>query len=78
MEFVLGLIGAVLRWLAFCAIFFWPGWLVLNVLTLGRYPRVRRPDRNIGDPLEVELVSVVGLLSVVAVIVLLARLFSAS
>lgn len=37
------------------AVFYWPGWLVLRVLTLGRYPPKRRQPHN------VVFVSVIGL-----------------
>jgi len=46
-EFIVGFFGSVLRSLFFYAVFFWPGWLVLNVLTLGRYPRLRKPRRGV-------------------------------
>lgn len=71
-EHVLGFIGFVLRQLAFVAVFFWPGWLVLNLLTLGRYPSVRKMKRDL-DYMEAELIAVLGLLIIVGVVVLATR-----
>jgi len=72
MEYILGFIGFMLRQLAFVAIFFWPDGLVLNILTLGRFPGVCKLDRDLGYP-EAELISVLGLLIVVGIVVLVTR-----
>lgn len=73
MDFVLHLLGSVssflLRLLGFQLLFFWPGWLVLRLLTLGRYPRFLGPRRNATAYEDVELVSCIGLLTVVLALV---------
>jgi hypothetical protein len=71
-ESVLGFLGFVLRQLAFEAIFFWPGWAVLKVLTLGRYPRLRGQYLNL-DYTEITLIVFVGVLSVFGLVVLAAK-----
>jgi hypothetical protein len=37
-------------------------------LTLGRYPRIRKRHRNVDDYPEISLISVVGMLSTLAVV----------
>jgi len=32
----------------FAAIFYWPGWLVLRVITIGRYPPAKGIEHNTG------------------------------
>lgn len=78
MDTLLGLLGRMLGSVVFTAIFFWPGWLALNILTLGRYPRVRGPRRNVDDLMEVEMVSIVGVMTVIALIALAGWLWPAS
>lgn len=60
------------RWLAINLVFFAIGWVVLKVLTLGRYPRSWDPRRP--DSVDHTLCGLVGLLSVVGLALLLARL----
>ena len=45
------------------AVFYWPGWIVLRVLTFGRYPLGRKQPHN------VIFVSVIGLCSCVAALI---------
>ena len=54
-EFVVRTVGPLIFELVFVPVFYWPGWLVLRVVTLGRHPPVGgRKDRR-------ELVAVIGL-----------------
>ena len=43
-------------------IFYWPGWLILRALTLGRYPPKRGVEHN------VHFVAVVGLAAMIGVV----------
>jgi hypothetical protein len=74
MEYVAGFFVALLRWLAFYAIFFWPGWLVLRIITLGRFPRLRRPSRDVEDFVDVQVVSFIGFITVVGICIVGASL----
>jgi hypothetical protein len=64
-EFLLGLVHAF-GGLAIAAIFYWPGWLALKILTLGRFPRSgsRRIPHTEGNVAEIEFVSFAGALFV--------------
>jgi len=55
-----------------------PGWAVLNVLTLGRYPRLRKPNRNVDDYMEILFIVMVGVLSVFGLAVLVVKLWPAA
>ncbi|OWY29933.1 hypothetical protein [Herbaspirillum robiniae] len=75
MEALFGCFGALLRSLLFYTVFYAIGNVALKVLTLGRYPRLdhlRRHARQ-GFP-EFELVAFVGLLCVIGLALLIARL----
>jgi len=74
-ELILGLITHVFGGLGLYAICFWPGWLALKILTLGRYPRKRQPNVD-REPEEIETVAIVGLLFVGGLVAALAYLFS--
>lgn len=47
-ETLAEVIAYVLMELVFIGIFYWPGWLILPVLTLGRYPPSRNQEHNKG------------------------------
>jgi len=74
MEYVAGFCAALLRSLAFYAVFFWPGWLVLRVITFGRFPRLRKPSRHVEDLFDVQFVSFIGFIAIVGPCVLLVPL----
>ncbi len=67
MDIVLHLLGRVssflLRLQGFQLLFIWPGWLVLRLLTLGRYPQFLGRRRNATACEDVELVSCTGLVT---------------
>ncbi|WP_291587016.1 hypothetical protein [Comamonas sp. UBA7528] len=77
MDIVLHLLGSVssflLRLLGFQLLFFWPGWLVLRLLTLGCYPRFLGPRCNAWAYEDVELVSCIGLVAVLLALALWAH-----
>lgn len=73
MEAVAGFAWQVLKHIVFSFVFFWPGWLVVKVFTLGRYPRSIHPGK--ADWLDYELVSFIGLVAVAAALVLAACLW---
>ena len=73
MDSILGFLGFVASRLAFAAIFFWPGWAVLKVLTLGRYPRLRGPNRSTADYTEIQFIVFIGVAAVFGLVVLLAK-----
>ncbi|WP_420225587.1 hypothetical protein [Pigmentiphaga litoralis] len=74
MEYIAGFVIHVLRSLAFCAVFFWPGWLVLRVMTFGRFPRLRKPSRDVEDLSDVEVISFIGFVSLMGLVILVATL----
>ena len=45
-EVVLRVVGNFIVEVLFVGIFYWPGWLVLRVVTLGRYPPVQSCAHN--------------------------------
>ena len=63
-EGALRIAGEFFMEVIFVRIFYWPGWLILRTLTLGRYP----PRRS--NPHSEEFVATMGLLGVIACIVL--------
>lgn len=73
MEAVAGFAWQVLKQFVFSFVFFWPGWLVVKALTLGRYPRSIHPCK--ADWLDYELLSLIGLVTVVAAVLLVAHLW---
>ncbi len=73
MEAVVGFAWQVLKQIAFSFAFFWPGWLVVKIITLGRYPRSIHPAK--ADWLDYELLSFVGVVAVLGALVLMACLW---
>lgn len=73
MEAVVGLAWQVLRQIVFSFVFFWPGWLVVKAVTLGRYPRSIHPAK--ADWLDYELLSFIGVFTVAAAVFLVAHLW---
>lgn len=71
MEAVAGFTWQVLKHVLFSFVFFWPGWLLVKVVTLGRYPRSIHPCK--ADWLDYEALSFIGLFTVAGAIVLAAR-----
>jgi hypothetical protein len=63
MEIVVVLVRFFVRDVLFCCIFFWPGWLTLRVLTLGRYPR--RHHREDMDWMDAQLIAFFGCAAIV-------------
>lgn len=74
MDTLLGFAGQLLSQLVFSFVFFWPGWLAVKILTLGRYPRSIHPANT--DWLDYEALSIIGVFVVVAVLVLVAHVVS--
>jgi hypothetical protein len=73
MEAVVGFAWQVLKQIVFSFVFFWPGWLVVKIITLGRYPRSIHLAK--ADWLDYELLSFVGVVAVVGAVVLAAYLW---
>ncbi len=73
METVAGFAWQVLKQLVFSFVFFWPGWLVVKIITLGRYPRSIHPAR--ADWIDYEFLSFVGVASVIGAWFLVAYLW---
>lgn len=68
METVAGIAWQVLKQLVFSFVFFWPGWLVVKMITFGRYPRSIHPAK--ADGLDYELLSFIGVVAVIGALVL--------
>lgn len=73
METVAGFAWQVLKQLVFSFVFFWPGWLVVKIITLDRYPRSIHPAR--ADWLDYEFLSFVGVAAVIGAWFLVAYLW---
>lgn len=73
METVAGILWQVFKQAIFSFVFFWPGWLVVKILTLGRYPRSIHPART--DWLDYEVLSVIGVFAVLGGVILVATLW---
>lgn len=73
MDALWGFFGGVFKLLAFELVFFWPGWLVLKVVTLGQYPKLTKHGRCAIDYEDVQLVSYVGLSAVLAALILVVK-----
>lgn len=73
METVAGFAWQVLKQLVFSFVFFWPGWLVVKIITLGRYPRSIHPGK--ADWLDYELLSFIGVVAAAGAFVLTAHLW---
>jgi len=54
--------GRAILELVLVGIFYWPGWLILRVVTLGRYPPSRGTQRN------QMFVAVIGLATLLALV----------
>ncbi|NIM41341.1 MAG: hypothetical protein GTN84_09570 [Hydrogenophaga sp.] len=63
----------MLKQLVFSFVFFWPGWLVVKMITFGRYPRSIHPAK--ADWLDYELLSFIGVIAVAGAIFLVACLW---
>jgi hypothetical protein len=72
MDNLLVFLGAALRPLVFSFLFFWPGLILVRLATSGRYPRTIDPRKR--DCADYEIVSVIGLLTVVGLIIFLTYL----
>ena len=73
METVAGIAWQVLKQLVFSFVFFWPGWLVVKMITFGRYPRSIHPAT--ADWLDYELLSFIGVVAGIGALVLVAYLW---
>jgi len=73
LETVAGIAWQVLKQLVFSFVFFWPGWLVVKMITFGRYPRSIHPAK--ADWLDYELLSFIGVVAVIGALVLAAYLW---
>jgi len=71
MDVFLWIAGALLRAIAFEAIFFWPGWLALRIVTLGYFPRYSKGD--IQDYTDIQMIALVGFLVVILIVALIAK-----
>lgn len=63
-EGALRIVGEFVAEIVFVGVFYWPGWLILRVLTWGRYPP-KKPH-----PHSEEFVAAIGLIGVIACVVL--------
>lgn len=68
MEAFFGFVSSFFRHLVFSFIFFWFGYSVIKIATLGHYPRTINPKRS--DCTDYQLVSTLGLLTSVGVVIL--------
>lgn len=68
-----GIAWQVLKQLVFSFVFFWPGWLVVKMITFGRYPRSIHPAK--ADWLDYELLSFIGVAAVIGALALVAYLW---
>lgn len=73
MEAVAGFAWQVLKQFVFSFVFFWPGWLAVKMITLGRYPRSIHPAK--ADWLDYELLSSIGVVTVIGALVVVAYLW---
>ena len=71
MDVFLWIAGALLLAIAFEAIFFWPGWLALRIVTLGRFPRFK--TRDIESYTDIQMIAFVGFLVVISIAALVAK-----
>ncbi|ESH95102.1 hypothetical protein B551_0219935 [Cupriavidus sp. HPC(L)] len=71
MESVIGVVARFAMYVLFQFVLYWPGWLVLKIVTLGRYPA--SPMRR-DAWYEFELVAVVGMLAIVGIGITVAAL----
>ncbi|WP_120969211.1 hypothetical protein [Comamonas sp. lk] len=73
MDAVLSFVGSIFKQVAFELLFFWPGWLALKVLTLGKFPKLTKPGRDINDYGDVQAVSYFGVLVVLLALVAIVK-----
>lgn len=73
METFAGFVWHVLKQILFSFVFFWPGWLMVKIITLGRYPRSIHPDKT--DWLDYEVLSFVGIVAVAGATFFVAHLW---
>ncbi|WP_230847679.1 hypothetical protein [Comamonas testosteroni] len=66
-----------MKQLAFEFLLFWPGWLALKILTLGKYPRLARPIKDIEDYSDFQAISYFGLFVVLLSSALFLKFFTA-
>ncbi|WP_456280325.1 hypothetical protein M1D55_05485 [Cupriavidus sp. JZ107] len=71
MESVIGVVARFAMYALFQFVLYWPGWLVLKIVTLGRYPA--SPMRR-DAWYEFELVAVAGMLAIVGIGITVAAL----
>ena len=71
MESVIGVVARFAMYALFQFVLYWPGWLVLKIVTLGRYPAspMRREAWY-----EFELVAAVGMLAIAGIAMAIAAL----
>lgn len=77
MDAVLSLVGHVVKQFAFEFVLFWPGWLALKILTLGKYPRLPRPSKDIEYYSDFQAISYFGLFVVLLSSALFFKFFTA-
>ncbi|KGH30547.1 MAG: hypothetical protein E2578_12645 [Comamonas sp.] len=77
MDAVLSLVGHAVKQFAFEFVLFWPGWLALKILTLGKYPRLARPSKDIEDYSDFQAISYFGLFVVLLSSALFFKFFPA-
>ena len=75
MDAVLSFVVYVLKQLVFEFVLFWPGWLALKILTLGKYPKLARPRKDVEDYSDFQAVSFFGLLVVLVLLAIFFKLF---
>ena len=61
MDAVLSLVGHVVKQFAFEFVLFWLGWLALKILTIGKYPKLARPSKDVEDYSAFQAISYFGL-----------------
>lgn len=70
MDAIAGFLGYILKLTLFELLFFWPGWAILKILTLGKYPKLTQPGRSIKDYEDVQFVCYFGLFVTLPVFIL--------
>lgn len=61
MDAVLSLVGHAVKQFTFEFVLFWLGWLALKILTLGKYPRLARPSKDVENYSDFQAISYFGL-----------------
>ena len=75
MDIVLTFLWNVVKLLAFEFVFFWPGFLAIKILTLGKYPRLTKPSKDIEDYSDVQAISFFGVFVVLVLLALFLKFF---